>query len=113
MDIVDLEARISALELVVITHLLQSGVAIPGFDPRAFAQSRRNAWTAIGEATCEGCASDSEEMKFTKAYAAAMERLGDLLVALAEPVQEAIDEVQDTFKAAPNQQSTSASSPIA
>lgn len=113
MDVIDLEARISALELVVITHLLQSGVANPGFDPRSFAQSRREAWAAIGEATCEGCASGSEEMRFTKAYAAAMERLGHLLVALAEPVQEAIDEVEGTFKAAPNQQTASVSSPNA
>lgn len=96
-DIIDLEARISALELVVITHLLQTGVTSPGFDPRSFAKNRRDAWTAIGEATCEGCQSESEEMKFTRAYASAMERLGHLLVALAEPVQEAIDEVDQSF----------------
>ena len=97
-DLIDLKARLSALELILVTHILQSGVSTPGFDPRSFAQSRRDAWTAIGEATCEGCESESEEMKFTTAYASAMERLGHLLVALAEPVQEAMDEVNQSFR---------------
>ncbi len=91
-DLIELEARISAMELVLVTHLLQSGIASPSFDPRSFASSRRDAWTAIGNATCSSCASDDEERAFAEAYAAALERLGHLLVALAEPVQEAIDE---------------------
>jgi hypothetical protein len=98
-DSIELEARLSALELVVVTHILQTGVSTPEFDPRAFALSRRDAWAAIGEATCQHCETESEEMKFARAYASAMERLGHLLVALAEPVQEAMDEVNQAFGA--------------
>jgi hypothetical protein len=93
-DHVELEARISALEMVVATHILQSGIATPGFDPTAFANGRRDAWSAIGNAMCEACSSEAEEKRFTRAYADALERLGNMLVVLAEPVQEAIDEVQ-------------------
>ena len=92
-DNVELEARISAMELVVLTHILQSGVESAAYDPRAFAASRRDAWAAIGKSICEGCDSAAEEEKFARAYAAALERMGHLLVELAEPVQEAIDEV--------------------
>jgi len=99
-DYVELEARLSALELVLVTHVLQSGVLTPGFDPTAFASGRRDAWSAIGDAMCESCTSDAEEQKFTRAYAAALERLGHLLVTLAAPVQEAIDEV-DELKSSP------------
>lgn len=99
-DHVELEARISAMELVLVTHLLQSGISSPGFDPRAFATSRRDAWAAIGQATCAGCVSDDEEKRFAEGYAAALERLGHMLVALAEPVQEAIDEVREARDAA-------------
>ena len=90
---IELEARISALELVVLTHVLQSGIPDATFDPRAFASARRDAWAAIGGAMCETCGSGSEEDAFTRAYAASLERLGHLLVALADPVQEAISEV--------------------
>jgi hypothetical protein len=90
-DTVELEARIAALELVVATHVLQSGLADAAFDPRAFAVSRRDAWAAIGTAMCEGCSSDDDA--FTRAYAASLERIGHLLVTLADPIQEAIDEV--------------------
>lgn len=100
-DLIELEGRISAMELVIVTHILQSGIGTPGFDPRAFAASRRAAWSAIGEATCKGCASEVEEQRFAEAYAAALERLGHLLVALAEPVQEAIDEVDGKPEPAP------------
>ena len=93
LDLVDLEARLSAMELVLVTHLLQAGLASPEFDPVAFAASRRDAWIAIGNATCAACNSEAEEQRFTRAYAAALERLGHLLVTFAEPVQEAIDEV--------------------
>ena len=92
-DYVELEARLAALELVVVTHLLQSGVATPGFDPHAFASGRRDAWAAIGSAMCQACSSEVEDQRFTRAYAAALERLGQMLVTLADPVQEAIDEV--------------------
>lgn len=92
-DHVELEARIAALEMVLATHMLQSGVSTPGFDPTAFATGRRDAWAAIGHAMCEACASEDEEKRFTRAYADALERLGHLLVTLAAPVQEAIDEV--------------------
>ena len=94
-DIVELEARISALEMLAVTQLLQSGVVHPGFDPRTFAAGRRDAWVAIGQAACASCTSEAEEKKFTQAYAAALERLGNLLVELAKPVQEAIDEVAE------------------
>lgn len=100
-DHIELEARIAAMELVLVTHLLQSGVATPGFDPRAFATSRRDAWHAIGQAMCVGCATEDEEQQFTRAYAEALERLGHMLVALAEPVQEAIDEI-DELRSAPS-----------
>jgi hypothetical protein len=93
MDPVDLEARISALELVVATHVLQSGLGVPGFDPKAFAEARRDAWTVIGQAMCAGCSTEAEEERFTRAYANALERLGNLMVSLADPIQEAIDEV--------------------
>jgi hypothetical protein len=93
-DFVELEARIAALEMVLTTHMLQSGIGTLGFDPTAFATGRRDAWSAIGNAMCEACTSQEEERRFTQAYAAALERLGNLLVTLAEPVQEAIDEVQ-------------------
>ena len=93
LDLVDLEARISAMELVLVTHILQAGIPSPEFDPVAFAKSRRDAWIAIGNATCAACTSESEERRFTHAYATALERMGHLLVMLAEPVQEAIDEV--------------------
>ena len=93
LDIVELEARISAIEMLVVTQLLQSGVAHPGFDPRAFAVGRRDAWVAIGRAACAGCSSQEDEKRFTEAYAGALERLGNLLVELSTPVQEAIDEV--------------------
>jgi hypothetical protein len=92
-DHVELEARISAMELVLATHLLQSGLSSPEFDPRAFAISRRDAWIAVGNAACQSCTSDEDEKRFVESYAASLERLGHLLVALAEPVQEAIDEV--------------------
>jgi hypothetical protein len=94
MDLVDLDARISALELVVATHVLQSGIGIPGFNPKAFAESRRDAWAIIGESMCAGCSTEAEEERFTRAYANALERLGNLMVSLAEPIQEAIDEVE-------------------
>lgn len=93
INAVELEARIAALELVVLTHVLQSGIPDAAFDPKAFAVSRRDAWAAIGGAMCEGCRSDSEDDAFTRAYAASLERLGHLLVALADPVQEAMGEV--------------------
>jgi hypothetical protein len=92
-DNLELEARISAMELVVLTHILQSGIESAAFDPRAFAASRRDAWAAIGKSICDGCGSAAEEEKFARAYAAALERMGHLLVELAQPVQEAIDEV--------------------
>lgn len=91
-DLIDLEARISALEMIVTSHLLQSGVSSIGFDPTAFAASRRDAWIAVGQAVCESCGSDAEETRFATAYSDALERLGHLLVVLAEPVQEAVDE---------------------
>lgn len=90
---IELEARISALELVVLTHVLQSGIPDATFDPKAFAAARRDAWATIGGAMCEGCGSSSEEDAFTRAYAVSLERLGHLLVALADPVEEAISEV--------------------
>ncbi len=96
VSLIDLEGRISALEVVLVSHILQSNVADPDFDPRAFAAGRRDAWAAIGAATCQG-ASDGEEKDFADAYAAAMERLGHLLVTLAEPVQEPIDEIRNSF----------------
>jgi hypothetical protein len=89
----DLEARLAALELVVATHILQSGIADAAYDPKAFAESRRDAWAAIGGAMCESCSSEAQEDQFTRAYASALERFGHLLVTLAEPIQEAIDEV--------------------
>jgi hypothetical protein len=92
-DAIELEARLSALELVVLTHVLQSGLTSSLYDPRAFALARREAWAGVASAMCEGCVSEDEESRFTHAYAAALERLGHLLVSLAEPVQEAIDEV--------------------
>lgn len=92
-DAIDLEARISALELTVMTHILQSGLNSPLYDPTAFAAARRDAWISVGAAMCENCSDDGDERRFTEAYAAALERLGHLLVSLAEPVQEAIDEV--------------------
>jgi hypothetical protein len=60
VSLIELEARISALEVVLVSHILQSNVADPDFDPRAFAAGRRDAWAAIGAATCQG-ASDGEE----------------------------------------------------
>ncbi len=92
-DLIELEARISAMEMIVATHLFQSGLATDGFDPTAFAMSRRDAWTAVGRAVCDACASEVEEQKFAQAYARALERMGHLLVAVAQPVQEAVDEV--------------------
>jgi glycine/D-amino acid oxidase-like deaminating enzyme len=47
------------------------------------------------KAICTECANDADEQRFTQAYAAALERMGHLLVALAAPVQEAIDEVDE------------------
>lgn len=90
-DSIELEARISALELVVLTHVLQSGLPDAAFDPKAFAVSRRDSWAAIGTAMCQECT--DEDQAFTRAYSAALERLGHLLVALSEPVQDAISEV--------------------
>ena len=92
-DAIELEARLSALELVVLTHVLQSGLTSSLYDPRAFARARREAWAGVATAMCEGCSTEDEESRFTHAYAAALERLGHLLVSLAEPVQEAIEEV--------------------
>jgi len=92
-DLIDLEARISALEMIVVTHILQSGVGLAGFDPTAFATSRRDAWAAVGKAVCAGCSTEADETQFAQAYARALERIGQLLVVLAEPVQEAVDEV--------------------
>jgi glycine/D-amino acid oxidase-like deaminating enzyme len=92
-DAVELEARLSALELVVLTHVLQSGLPSPLYDPRAFAAARRDAWAGVATAMCEGCTSQDEDRRFTHAYAASLERLGHLLVSLADPVQEAMDEV--------------------
>ena len=103
-DLVDLEARIAAMEMVLATQMLQAGVATPGFDPVSFAVGRRDAWSAIGNAICEACTSEVEEQKFTRAYADALERLGTLLVTLAAPVQEAIDEVQQASGQAAAQQ---------
>ena len=93
-DLVEVEARLSAMEMVVVTHILQSSVSTPGFDPRSFASSRRDAWTAVGNAVCDSCTSQDDEKKFADAYARALERLGHLLVALADPVAEAIEEVE-------------------
>jgi hypothetical protein len=92
-DAIELEARIAAMELVVLTHILQSGLDSATFDPLAFASSRRDAWATIGQAMCENCASETEEDRFTRLYAASLERLGHLLVQLAGPVQEAVEEV--------------------
>jgi len=91
-DLIDLEARISALEMIVVSHMLQSGVGVAGYDPTSFAVARRDAWAAVGKAVCEGCASQDEEKRFAEAYARALERIGQLMVVLAEPVQEAVDE---------------------
>ena len=101
MDVIELEARISALELAVLTHILQSGLDSPLYDARSFAAGRRDAWAGVASAMCEGCTSDEEEHRFTRAYAASLERLGHLLVSLAEPVQEAVDEVEAQGSAAP------------
>ena len=79
--------------MIVVTHILQSGLSTDGFDPTAFATSRRDAWAAVGKAVCDGCSSEVEEQRFAHAYARALERIGHLLVALADPVQEAVDEV--------------------
>jgi glycine/D-amino acid oxidase-like deaminating enzyme len=76
-----------------MTHILQSGLDSSAYDPRAFAAGRRDAWVTIGTAMCQDCSSQAEERRFTEAYAAALERLGHLLVSLAEPVREAMDEV--------------------
>lgn len=92
-DLLEIEARISALELVLVTQILQTGVGTAGFDPKAFAASRRDAWAAIGRAMCTDCTSDADEDRFTRAYAAALERIGHLMVTISEPIQEAIDEV--------------------
>jgi uncharacterized protein (DUF2342 family) len=81
------------LELAVMTHILQSGLDSSAYDPQAFAVARRDAWTSIGTAMCQDCSDEAEERRFTEAYAAALERLGHLLVSLAGPVQEAMDEV--------------------
>jgi hypothetical protein len=94
-DLIELEARISALEMILTTQLLQSGVSTPGFDPTAFAMSRRDAWLEVGEAVCANCETEPDEQKFAEAYAAALGRMGHLLVALAEPVQEAVNEMAD------------------
>ena len=94
-DQIEFEARLAALELVLATHILQSGVTTPGFDPQEFALGRRDAWTAIGSAMCQACTSDSEDQRFTQAYSEALQRMGHLLVMLAAPVQEAIDEVDE------------------
>ena len=102
-DAVDLEARISALELVVLTHILQSGLDSAAYDPKAFAMTRRDAWSGVATALCEGCTTQDEEERFTRAYAAALERLGHLLVSLADPVQEALDEVSAAGAGAPDQ----------
>jgi hypothetical protein len=93
INAVELEARISALELVVLTHILQSGIADAAFDPMTFATSRRDAWSSISRAMCEGCTSEAEDREFTSAYGVALERLGHLLVTLAEPFEQAIDEI--------------------
>lgn len=91
---IDFEARISALEVVMLTHVLQSGLDNAAFDPRAFAVARRDAWAAVGKSICEECGDEAEDQqRFSRSYAAALERLGHLLVDLAEPVQEAIDEI--------------------
>lgn len=97
VNALELEARISALELVVLTHVLQSGLADAAFDPRAFAIARRDAWTAIGQAMCDDCPPGDEDSAFTLAYANALERLGHLLTALADPVEEAINEVSEGY----------------
>lgn len=94
VNAVELEARISALELVVLTHVLQAGLPDAAFDPAAFAASRRDAWTAIARSMCEGCDTASESDAFTRAYSASLERLGYLLVTLAEPIQDAIAEIE-------------------
>ena len=102
MDAIELEARLSALELAVLTHVLQSGLQDPQYDPRAFAAARRDAWASVATALCQSCSSQNEERKFTEASAASLERLGHLLVSLAEPVQEAIEEVNAEGEAAPS-----------
>jgi hypothetical protein len=94
-DLLELEARISALELVLVTQILQAGVGTVGFDPKAFAASRRDAWASIGRAMCADCSSDQDEDRFTRAYAASLERIGHLMVTIADPIQQAIDEVDD------------------
>ncbi len=93
MDVIELEARISALELAVLTHILQSGLQDAQYDARVFAVGRRDAWASVAKALCQTCSSEDEERKFTEAYAGSLERLGHLLVSLAEPVQEAIEEI--------------------
>ncbi|MCW1430204.1 hypothetical protein [Novosphingobium sp. JCM 18896] len=92
-QVLDIEARISALELVVLTHILQSGLPDAAYDPKAFAAARREAWASIGTAMCDGCTSDSDDHRYTRAYGTALGRLGDLLQTLAEPVQEAMSEI--------------------
>ena len=92
-DLLEIEARISALELVLVTQILHTGVGTVGFDPKAFAASRRDAWASIGRAMCRYCTSDTDEDRYTRAYAAALERIGHLMVTVSEPIQEAIDEV--------------------
>jgi hypothetical protein len=92
-DLIDLEARLSALEMILTTHVLQSGVSTPGFDAASFAASRRDAWIEVGKAVCDACTTQDDEARFVRAYSAALERMGHLLVTLAEPVQEALDEV--------------------
>lgn len=93
-DTIELEARLSAIELAVLTHVLQSGLDNPLFDPRTFALSRRDAWIGVANAICSQCTTEEEDHRFARAYAAALERLGHLLVSLAEPIQEAVDELR-------------------
>lgn len=82
-EIVKLRGRIAALELATVTQAILDRLSKPGFNPVEFAAQRTAFWKQIGSTL------NDDDSPFSVALEDAFERLGNLLVMMAKPIDEA------------------------
>jgi len=91
-DVVKLRGRIAALELATVTQTLLEGANKADFNPVEFAAQRANFWQQIGQTiNDDGSASGA-------AFEEALVRLGTLLTTMAKPIDDAMQNAQDTSR---------------
>lgn len=83
-DIVALRGRIAALEIATVTQTLLEGASTPGFNPVEFAAQRASFWKQVGEAL------NDDGSPSSVAFAEALVKLGNLLITMAKPIDEAL-----------------------